>query len=159
VKDQLLRIDSTYPETDFSFTARDGRKVVVKTLEETEYPQYYHKRAPAHDEPVPEGVKERADAPVPQVVQPAETKDARVGPREGHKVFSENQKGVTFAELFWPWLEGATNIVITDPYIRMFHQVRNLMEFIEMIAVRKAPEDEVTVRLITWRSKNLLPMA
>ena len=39
VKDQLLRIDSTYPETDFSFTARDGRKVVVKTLEETEYPQ------------------------------------------------------------------------------------------------------------------------
>ena len=31
----------------------------------------------------------------------------------------------------------------------MFHQVRNLMEFIEMIAVRKAPEDEVAVRLIT----------
>ncbi len=150
VKDQLLRIDSTYPETDFSFTARDGRKVVVKTLEETEYPQYYHKRAPAHDELVPEGVKERADAPVPQVFQkPAEMEVVRVGPREGHKVFSENQKGVTFAELFWPWLEGATNIVITDPYIRMFHQVRNLMEFIEMIAVRKAPEDEVTVRLVT----------
>jgi len=155
VKDQLLRIDSTYPETDFSFTARDGRKVVVKTLEEAEYPQYYHKRAPAHDEPVPEGVKGRADAPVPQVVQkPAEAKGARAGPREGHKVFSENQKGVTFAELFWPWLEGATNIVITDPYIRMFHQVRNLMEFIEMIAVRKAPEDEVTVRLITCPDEN-----
>lgn len=150
VKDQLLRIDSTYPETDFSFTARDGRKVVVKTLEETEYPQYYHKRASAHDESVPEGVKERADASCQQVVEkPAETKGARLGPREGHKVFSENQKGVTFVDLFWPWLEGATNIVITDPYIRMFHQVRNLMEFIEMIAVRKAPEDEVTVRLIT----------
>ena len=40
VKDQLLRIDNTYPETDFSFTAIDGRKVVVKTLEETEYSQY-----------------------------------------------------------------------------------------------------------------------
>lgn len=150
VKDQLLRIDSTYPETDFSFTARDGRKVAVKTLEETEYPQYYHKRAPAHAEFVAGGVKECADAPVPQAAQkPAETEDARVGPREGHKVFSENQKGVTFAELFWPWLEGSTNIVITDPYIRMFHQVRNLMEFIEMIAVRKAPDEVVTVRLIT----------
>jgi ATP-dependent Lon protease len=150
VKDQLLRIDSTYPETDFSFTARDGRRVVVKTLEETEYPQYYDKRAPTHDEPVPEGVKKPGEAPVPQTVRKSgETEDTPVGPREGHKVFSENQKGVTFVELFWPWLEGATNIVITDPYIRMFHQVRNLMEFIEMIAVRKAPEDEVTVRLIT----------
>ncbi|MBN8973638.1 MAG: BREX system Lon protease-like protein BrxL [Rhizobiales bacterium] len=150
VKDQLLRIDSTYPETDFSFTARDGRKVVVKTLEETEYPQYYHRRAPIHDEPVPEGVQGRTDAPVPQVVEkPAEREDARVGLWEGHKVFSENQKGITYVELFWPWLKGATSIVITDPYIRMFHQVRNLMEFVEMIAVRKAPEDEVTVRLIT----------
>ena len=150
VKDQLLRIDSTYPETDFSFMARDGRKVVVKTLEETEYPQYYHKRARAHDEPVPDGVKGGGDAPISEAVQEsAETKDTPVDPREGHKVFSENQKGVTYAELFWPWLKGATNIVITDPYIRMFHQVRNLMEFVEMIAVRKVPEDEVTVRLIT----------
>jgi len=150
VKDQLLRIDSTYPETDFSFSARDGRKVVVKTLEETEYPQYYHKRAPTHDRPVPEGVKERDDKPLSKAVKsPAGTDDTPVGPREGHKVFSENQKGVTFADLFWPWLDGATKIVITDPYIRMFHQVRNLMEFIEMIAMRKAPEDEVTVRLIT----------
>lgn len=146
VKDQLLRIDSTYPETDFSFTARDGRKVVVKTLEETEYPLYYHKRAPSQDEPTPEGVKAGGDAQVPETV---ETQGAPVGPRAGHKVFSENQKGVTYAELFWPWLKGATNIVITDPYIRMFHQVRNLMEFIEMITVRKAPEDEVVVRLIT----------
>jgi ATP-dependent Lon protease len=155
VKDQLLRIDNTYPETDFSFTARDGRKVVVKTLEETEYPQYYHKRAPAHDEPVPEVVKGGGGgAPVLEAVKiSTKTQDTPVGPREGHMVFSENQKGVTFAELFWPWLEGAKNIVITDPYIRMFHQVRNLMEFIEMIAVRKAPEDEVTVRLITCRDE------
>ncbi len=79
----------------------------------------------------------------------AEAKADPSGPRAGHEVFSENQKGITFADLFWPWLEGATNIAITDPYIRMFHQVRNLMEFIEMIAVRKAPEDEVAVRLIT----------
>ncbi len=150
VKDQLLRIDSTYPETDFSFTARDGRKVVVKTLEETEYPQHYHKRAPTHEEPVPDEGKERGDKPLSTAAKgPAETVDTPVGPREGHKVFTENQKGVTFADLFWPWLDGATKIVITDPYIRMFHQVRNLMEFIEMIAVRKAPEDEVTVRLIT----------
>ncbi|MDX8433270.1 BREX system Lon protease-like protein BrxL [Mesorhizobium abyssinicae] len=150
VKDQLLRIDSTYPETDFSFTAQDGRKVVVKTLEETEYPQYYHKRAMGHDGPMSEGARDVSGASTSNVAQRVgEAQTDAVGPREGHKVFSENQKGVTFANLFWPWLEGATNIVVTDPYIRMFHQVRNLMEFIEMIAVRKAPEDEVAVRLIT----------
>lgn len=149
VKEQLLRIDSTYPETDFSFTAQDGRKVVVKTLEETEYPQYYHKRTMGHDGPASEDARD-IGAPTQNAAQrAAEATADPVGPREGHKVFIENQKGVTFADLFWPWLEGATNIVVTDPYIRMFHQVRNLMEFIEMIAVRKAPEDEVSVRLIT----------
>ncbi|MDX2387790.1 BREX system Lon protease-like protein BrxL [Sinorhizobium medicae] len=150
VKDQLLRIDSTYPETDFSYTAQDGRKVVVKTLEETEYPQYYHKRAMGHDGPTPEGGSDFSGAPTLNAEKRVgEARADAIGPREGHKVFSENQKGVTFADLFWPWLEGATNIVVTDPYIRLFHQARNLMEFIEMIAVRKAPEDVVTVRLIT----------
>ncbi|MET4016639.1 BREX system Lon protease-like protein BrxL [Bradyrhizobium sp. S3.2.12] len=150
VKDQLLRIDSTYPETDFSFAAQDGRKVAVKTLEETEYPQYYYKRATGHDEPTSADATDISGTLTSNAVRrAAEPKAASIGPREEHKVFSENQKGVTFADLFWPWLEGATNIIVTDPYIRMFHQVRNLMEFIEMIAARKAPEDEVAVRLIT----------
>ena len=150
VKDQLLRIDNTYPETDFSFTTQDGRRVVVKTLEETEYPQYYHKRAMAQDVPKSEASKDVSGSPTLRVAQRAtQTEVDPVGPRQRHKVFIENQKGITFADLFWPWLEGATNIVVTDPYIHLFHQVRNLMEFIEMIAVHKAPEDEVTVRLIT----------
>jgi ATP-dependent Lon protease len=85
----------------------------------------------------------------PAAQRATKTKADPTRPREGHKVFSENQKGVTFADLFWSWIEGTTKIVITDPYIRMFHQVRNLMEFIEMLAVRKAPEDEVAVHLIT----------
>src|SRR5690606_22974202 len=103
--------------------------VVVKTLEETEYPQYYHRRATGHDGPMSEGASDVGGASTSNVAQRVgEAKTDVVGPREGHKVFNENQKGVTFADLFWPWLEGATNIVVTDPYIRMFHQVRNLME-------------------------------
>jgi ATP-dependent Lon protease len=151
VKDQLLRIDNTYPETDFSFTARDGRKVSVTTLEETEYPQCYHKRASGHDGPTSSsGAASDTDgAPGEPAAQRRTEKAAPARSREGHKVFNENQKGVTFADLFWPWIEGATKIVITDPYIRMFHQVRNMMEFIEMIAIRKAQEDEVAVHLIT----------
>lgn len=89
VKAQLLRIDSTYPETDFSFTARDGRKVVVKTLEETEYRQYYHKLAPTHDEPASEGEKGSDGVSVPNAVRRAtEAEEAPIGLSEGHKVFS-----------------------------------------------------------------------
>lgn len=151
VKDQLLRIDSTYPDTDFSFTARDGRKISVTTLEETEYPDHYHKRAPGHEEPTSSETASPATiAPETSIASPAMVgKAAPAAPREGHRVFSENQKGVTFADLFWPWVAGAKKIVITDPYIRMFHQVRNVMEFVEMIALRKAPEDEVAIHLVT----------
>jgi ATP-dependent Lon protease len=154
VKDQLIRIDSTYPATDFSFTAPDGRKVSVATLEETEYPNYYHTRAAGHDDvssadQMPDG----GNVPAAAVL----LNDAKAEPselREGHKIFSENQKGVTFDALFWRWLDGASKIVITDPYIRMFHQLRNLMEFIEMVAMHKAPEDEVAVHLITCLDEN-----
>lgn len=150
VKDQLLRIDSTYPDTDFSFTARDGRKVSVTTLEETEYPDHYHKRAPGHQEPTAsEGISPTTSAPATSAAPVTIGKAEPMAPREGHRVFNENQKGVTFADLFWPWLAGAKKIVITDPYIRMFHQVRNVMEFVEMIALRKAPEDEVAIHLVT----------
>lgn len=150
VKDQLLRIDSTYPETDFSFTAPGGRKVQVVTLEETEYPAFYHKRAAAEgtaDGPTAHDTLNAAVMTAPE--SGSAVKSDPPGPREGHRVFNENQKGVTFADLFWPWIEGASKITITDPYIRMFHQVRNLMEFIEMIAVRKAAGEEVSVHLVT----------
>ncbi len=153
VKDQLLRLDSTYPETDFSFTARGGRKVNVKTLEEAEYSSYYHNRpgradGTASEEPATEKA-DKVPASRSAAGTHTETKPEPADPQPGHRIFSENQKGVTFADLFWPWLAGATKIEITDPYIRMFYQVRNLMEFIEMIAARKAPEDEVAVHLIT----------
>ncbi|MCA1398426.1 MULTISPECIES: BREX system Lon protease-like protein BrxL [unclassified Bradyrhizobium] len=154
VKDQLLRIDSTYPETDFSFTARDGRKVSVTTLEETEYPSYYYRKRAADQENTTPAADETNGPLAPAMLAPREIEVAPVRPREGHKIFIENQKGVAFADLFWPWIDGATKVVITDPYIRMFHQLRNLMEFVEMIALRKAPEDELSVHLITCVDEN-----
>ena len=50
---------------------------------------------------------------------------------------------VSFELLFWPWLEGASRIVLTDPYIRLFHQVRNLMELVEMLSSRKPPDEKI----------------
>jgi len=42
VKDQLMRIDSTYPDVRFSFIDKASKNErVIKTLEEEEYPEYY----------------------------------------------------------------------------------------------------------------------
>lgn len=148
VKDQLMRIDSTYPKVDFSFTNPAGTKVSVVTLEETEYPTYYHKRPASEDaanDAGPEVVEQGEPLPpAMQAVVPSPN-----APSEGHKVFHENQKGITFEKLFWPWLSGANKIVVTDPYIRLFHQVRNVMELVELVASKKAPENEVEIHLIT----------
>lgn len=43
VKDQLMRIDSTYPEVNFAYSkVADGSNVQVKTSEEKIYPHYYY---------------------------------------------------------------------------------------------------------------------
>jgi ATP-dependent Lon protease len=41
VKDQLARIDSTYPDVDFHYVDGGGGKRSVTTVEEEEFPQFY----------------------------------------------------------------------------------------------------------------------
>ena len=67
----------------------------------------------------------------------------------GHFVFAENRKGVSFDKLFGPYLKGATKIVVTDPYVRLFYQARNVMELVETVLKLKEPEEQVAVELIT----------
>ncbi|SMG48217.1 BREX system Lon protease-like protein BrxL [Paracoccus sp. J56] len=150
VKDQLLRIDSTFDAADFYYVAQNGSKRVVTTLEEEEFPQFYHRRSVDTDsvieeaEPAPVAPVAAAAAPMPGATAPA-----AFAPKAGHVVFTENRKGISFDKIFGPWTDGASKITITDPYIRKFHQARNVMEFIEMLIRRKAPEDQIAVHLVT----------
>jgi len=144
VKDQLLRLDTTYADVQFSYWDSAKKAAAVKTLEEEQYPQYYWIKgkpgSPAYsDEPKETPLAE----PVPVAEKTIEE------PTEKHLTFQENQRGISFNMLLGPYLKGATNIVVTDPYIRMFFQARNLMEFLETVANNKQDEDEVVVHLIT----------
>lgn len=157
VKDQLLRIDATYPAVRFAYQGADAQERLVRTLEEDEYPNQYHRR----------GATEVSTADVPQVgTDPfplIEAVPAMQGPasrpsnpvpmepvlKEQHLVFHENQRGLSFDKLFSPYLVGAKRIIITDPYLRMFHQLRNLMELMETISKLQGPEDEVVVHVVT----------
>lgn len=153
VKDQLLRIDSTFGSADFHYIASDGAKRAVTTLEEEEFPQFYHRRSTCDgdDSAADPEIAPVSAAPAAAASSAAPAVAVAPGfvPKPGHVVFTENRKGISFDKIFGPWTDGATRIIITDPYIRRFHQARNVMELIEMLIRRKQPEDQVSVHLVT----------
>ncbi|MDY0269992.1 BREX system Lon protease-like protein BrxL [Trichloromonas sp.] len=145
VKDQLMRIDSTYGQVHFSYLDAEGQAKIVLALEEEEYPHYYHKTiAECEDGETPPA--EEAAAPLSPSESPAL---AGVALKEKHLTFQENQRGISFDSLLGPYLKGATTITVTDPYIRLFYQMRNFMEFLETVVKHKAADEEVTVHLVT----------
>ena len=143
VKDQILRIDSTMVDVKFGYLDVRGGWKGVTTLEEDEYPTHYHRRL--SDE---SGVVEDEIG----ATDSSGTEKGRPEPEplfEGHREYQENQRGVSYTTLLLPYLQGATEITITDPYIRQFHQARNLMELIGALAVAKDPADTLKILLIT----------
>lgn len=139
VKDQLLRLDNTYTAVHFGYQTGDGQTVAVQTLEEELYPQHYHR-----------------DTAVALDTEPAAPPPADDGSalKEKHLIFRENQRGVSYDELFGPYLRGAKRIEVTDPYLRKFHQIRNFMEFLETVVRYKAEGEEVAVHLVTTHTQD-----
>ena len=155
VKDQILRIDTTMTAVEFGYSSLGGGWSAVTTLEEDEYPLHYHRGgsvAPAGDASaateVPVSSTLSASAvPVPVPVH-AEL-------FHGQRDFVENQRGISYETLLMPHLEGATEIELHDPYIRLGHQGRNLVELLAMIAAAKDPADEVIFNLFTVLDEDL----
>lgn len=174
VKDTLIRIDETFERVDFAYRPKGGGAwKQVATLEELDYPATYHSldkvpwegdggKAPMTDgfeaavqadERVDEAsvdkpaVSAEAEAAPPAQSQP---KPAVRKPGAGHIALRENQRGVSYEKLFGAYLEGAQNVEIIDPYVRTFHQCRNVMELLEVV-VRHCKFDvtSVKVHLIT----------
>lgn len=59
---------------------------------------------------------------------------------------SDGDTGYSYRSLFGPYLKGASSIVLTDPYIRLEYQIRNLLSFIEIIDTVDGP---VSLHLVT----------
>lgn len=154
VKDQLFRIDSTYADVNFAYTKKTGKEVPVQTFEELQYPNYFNNTI---DEVTDIGMSEpemaypqkSSQEPQSKVGTISETVFDESALKEQHLTFLENQRGVSYDTLIGPYLKGAKHITITDPYIRLFYQAKNLMELLETIIKQKAEEDEVVVSLVT----------
>jgi ATP-dependent Lon protease len=161
VKDQILRIDSTMPEVKFGYLDSDGTWHAVATLEEDQYPAYYYVERDTEERNEPELARTGAD-PLGGGAAAADGKPVDEGVQaipepelfQGHRDYQEGQRGVSFDSLLVPYLRGASQITIVDPYVRMFHQARNLMELVEGIARGKDPADEVVLKLVTVENQD-----
>ena len=64
------------------------------------------------------------------------TEDSCPALRTGLVSYRENQRGVSYESLFGAYLEGARTVEIVDPYVRAFHQCRNMMELLQVCSSR-----------------------
>ena len=152
VKDQLIRIDMTFPATDFSYTKRSGEKVEIKTLEEIQYRDIYRGTVATTDMPeeaenevLPLIETKETPSNVPEKVETKQEETLK----EQHLTFDEGQMGLSYERLFADYIRGAKHITVVDPYIRNVYQTLNFMEFLELIEQNKDDADEVFVELVT----------
>ena len=176
VKDNLMRIDSTYDPVDFWFEdLESGEKTYVQTLEEKEYPDIYWSVRSAECRVRSEnnsdlsedsltlrqksgsrnvsGASDKSELSTDSCVNLVKPVEHDSGAREGCMTVSENQTGIDYEKLFAKHLKGAKEILIVDPFIRKFHQARNMMDLLSVILKGKAREDEVTVKLRTAKDE------
>ena len=180
VKDTLIRIDETFERVDFAYRPKAGGEwKQVATLEELDYPRTYHSldKVPwegdgAADRAVNDaaddfgfeavessdagaaasatggGVGSGRDASAAAAEEPGRVEAD--GPQPGHIALRENQRGVSYEKLFGAYLEGAHDVEIIDPYVRTFHQCRNVMELLEVVVRHfKYDAPAVNVHLVT----------
>ena len=58
-------------------------------------------------------------------------------------------RGVSYESLLVPYLKGASLITIVDPYVRMFHQARNLMDhLLELLRLRDPGDRSLGVKTL-----------
>ncbi len=168
VKGQLMRIDPTYDPVSFGYYDENDRFVSVVTREETQYPQFFkgddREKAQlqiAAESSTSETEPQKGEnAVIAETVQDAQKGTAQAGTKRkddfgsendfvGRIYIEEDQKDVTYDDLFGCCLQGARKIAIIDPYIRQFYQVKELSELLDTILNFKDPADHVQVCLFT----------
>ena len=146
VQGQLRLMDETFEQVDFSYTCKStGIKKTVLTLEEIEFgPTSLDQAQPLV------GIPKTLISLVESTVVKLEA---------GQKILRDNQTAVSYEKLFGPYLAGATDIKVSDPYIRLPYQLRNFMEFTTLLAKVKEEGQEVKLHLITNNNEDYLEKA
>jgi ATP-dependent Lon protease len=148
VKDQLYVIDETFKDSpvNFSYKIKSSKKLVrIETLEKL-------------NGEILEGAEDAVqfEGSEKAVFNP-ETIATEL--KEKEIIIRDNQKGISYKRLFGDYLKGATEITLTDPYIRHPHQFRNLLEFCSVLIQNKKKEEEVRLHVISWNDQEYTPIS
>ena len=145
VREQILRIDNTFKPNEFEYKSLDESNIInVKTPEEIQYPEFYNLR-PEWSENKSSKVSKSTEPKIKDNLNNIKLIELK----ESHIVIPENSKGWSYKRIFTDYLKGSKEIIIKDPYIRAFYQIKNLVEFL-CLANEICPKgDEIKVHLIT----------
>ncbi len=145
VKLQLIKMDETFNDDPvyFEYTDEANEKFKVETLEEIEYgePKIEVAEVLSTDESITDLSK------IPSTRQVSEETKSLSG---FSKHVRENQTNVSYERLFGHYLEGATELLIQDPYIRLPHQFKNFMELCSLIYKQNQNAETIKISLVTW---------
>lgn len=167
VKEQMnkRKPDDEFAKIDLSYFNKDGKEVVVycpesKDAVATQNPTrstltITAQPAPAATSTAPTAVKVAVEV-IPEK-NPEPVQVAAIEPeslKEQHFTIMYGETGHSYESLIGPYLEGATEILIEDAYIRQPHQIQNFVRVCEAI-VKHATVKKI--KLVTYYDDTLTP--
>lgn len=149
VKDQLYIIDETFKAepANFVYTINStGQEMTVQTLETVSNALIVPIQEPIQAKEEPQSVSERQKRP-------------RIGREPANKSVDLrlNQKGVSYQSLFGEYLRTATEIKVTDPFIRLPYQIDNLVDFIQTCRQCCENNEELKIHVSTNNEDEKVP--
>lgn len=154
IKEQMnkRKPDDEFANINLSYFNTDGQEIVVfcpesKTAPATQYPlrRSLAKETGSNDESATseennmvslsesDSVNESPASPSPAVDPVEENAIIKAGPGERHFKILYGDTGYSYESIIAPYLEGAKEIIVEDPYIRMTHQIQNFVRFCEAV--------------------------
>lgn len=154
VKEQMnkRKPDDEFAKLDLSFVNSQDDEVIVYCPESRGMAMANLVEAPPEPVPAaPQPTEPSQRKPVLQVANaeisnPPTPAPATVEPVEKHFTIRYGETGHSFDTILGDYLNKATEVVIEDPYIRLTHQVQNLVRLCETVVQRSNVQ---TIKLIT----------
>lgn len=162
VKEQMnkRKPDDEFANIGLSYFTANGQEVVVycpesKDAEATQQPVRQPLAAPAESAAAPstaakpsrrlaESSAIATDRETPPSQPPDLLPDAE--PKEQHFTILYGDTGRSYESIIGPYLMGAKEVIVEDPYIRLTHQVQNFVRFCETVVKLSAVK---RIRLVT----------
>lgn len=144
VRDELCKLDREYEPLSMCSPYPDQFQQAHRKPEFVDPESIDPKLLTRHPMPAPEKTSEYLLVSS-QPVEKAESGASDQLPQKTIRI-KEGDSGYSYKNLFGPYLKGASTIHLSDPYIRMEFQIRNLLAFIGIIDTVYGP---VSLKLTT----------